>query len=201
MRCTAVRKRLSDALDGALPSGRKGRLDAHLRTCEACRAYREGLDRIQAGSRLPDDRPREAWAAFERNLDAKLAAAAAGGRAVGVPFAARRRWAWAAGAAMVLAALAAWHVLQRPGTAPTDVWAASDDILDPLVLAAEADPEVAGQVDREFRALIEDMTPVPDTEAAVLSAADPLFWEGLSDEDLRAIVTELESETGRGGPQ
>ncbi|MGB8958762.1 MAG: hypothetical protein WCC00_07100, partial [Candidatus Aminicenantales bacterium] len=67
--------------------------------------------------------------------------------------------------------------------------------------AAEASPDAAGLVDGEVRALIEDVTPVPDTEAAVLPAADPLFWEGLSDEDLRAIVAELESETGRGGPQ
>ncbi|MGB8960058.1 MAG: zf-HC2 domain-containing protein, partial [Candidatus Aminicenantales bacterium] len=95
MRCTTARRRLSDALDGALPSGRKIRLEAHLMTCEACRSYRDGLGRIQAGSRLPDDRPRESWAAFERSLNAGLAAAAAGRRAVDVPFAARRRWAWA----------------------------------------------------------------------------------------------------------
>jgi anti-sigma factor RsiW len=202
MRCASARRRLSDAFDGALPSGRKGRLDAHLGSCEACRAYRDRLDRIQAGSGLAADRPRESWTAFEKNLDAGLAAAAAGKRAVGVPFAARRRWAWGAvGAVLVLAALAAWHGLQRPATALTDVWAATDDVLDPLLQAAEASPEAAGLIDREVRALIEDLTPVPDTEAAVLPAADPLFWEGLTDDDLRAIVTELESETGRGGSQ
>jgi anti-sigma factor RsiW len=201
MRCATARKRLSDALDGVLPSDRKGRLEAHLRTCESCRIYREGLDRIQAGSRLPDERPRESWAAFEKSLGAKLAAAEAGKRAVDVPFAARRRWAWAASAALVLAGLAVWYALQRPGTALTETWAAYDDVLDPLVQAADANPELAGRVDREVRALIEDLTPVPDAEAAVLPAADPLFWMGLSDEDLRAIVTELEAETGRGGPQ
>ena len=194
MRCSTVRKRLSDALDRALPSGSKGRLDAHLRTCEACRAYRERLDRIQAGSRLPDDRPRESWAAFERSLNAGLAAA-------GVPFAARRRWAWAAAAVMVLAVLAAWYVLQRPGTAPVDVWAAADDVLEPLLQAAEAGPDAAGRVDRELSALIEDVTPVPDTEAAVLPAADPLFWEGLSDAELEMIAADLNKKTGLGGPK
>jgi hypothetical protein len=44
------------------------------------------------------------------------------------------------------------------------------------------------------------MMPAEDADAVVLSAADPLFWEGLSDDDLRDIVTDLEDETGRGGP-
>jgi len=35
----------------------------------------------------------------------------------------------------------------------------------------------------------------------VLPAADPLFWEGLSDDDLRAVIAELEAENGRGGPR
>jgi hypothetical protein len=46
------------------------------------------------------------------------------------------------------------------------------------------------------------MTPaVPDADAVLLTDADPLFWEGLSDDELRDIVAELEDETGRGGPQ
>lgn len=201
MRCATARKRLSDALDGALPPGGKRRLEAHLKTCPACRACREGLDRIQAGSRLAAGRSPESWAVFERNVDAKLAAAAAGRRRVNVPFAASRRWAWGAAAAMLLAVIAAWYGLLRPWSASTDVWAAADDVLEPLIFAADASPEAAGRVDLEVRALIDDLVQVPDTDAAVLPAADPLFWEGLSDDDLRAIVTELEAESGLGGPQ
>jgi hypothetical protein len=44
------------------------------------------------------------------------------------------------------------------------------------------------------------MAPAPDADAAVLAAADPLFWEGLSDDELRAVVSALEEETGHGGP-
>jgi hypothetical protein len=102
---------------------------------------------------------------------------------------------------MVLAGGAVWYAFLRPGTALPETWAAYEDVLDPIVRAAETNPELARRVDGEVRALIEEAAPAPDADAAVLPAEDPLFWEGLSEDDLRAIVTELEDETGRGGPQ
>lgn len=201
MRCKTARKRLSDALDGALPPGRRPRLEAHLRSCAACRAYRDGLDRIQVEARLPEGRPPEFWAAFERGLDAKLETAEASRTSAGVPFPSRRRLAWAAGALLVLAGGALWYVLRRPPEGVIEAWADYEDVLDPILHAAEANPELASRVDREIRASIEETTPAPDADAAVVPAADPLFWEGLSEDDLRDIVTGLENETGRGGPQ
>jgi hypothetical protein len=200
MRCRPARKRISDELDGALPSRGGVRLEAHLRTCRACRTYRDDLERIQAGARLPDA-PAGFWAAFERKLDARLAVVEAGRRRVEVPFAAGRRWAWAAGTALVLAGLSLWFALPRPGPAMTEAWVAYDDILDPIVRAVESDPELAGRIDRELQASIEEMSPIEEADAAGLSAADPLFWESLSDDELRAVVKALEKESGLGGPQ
>ncbi len=162
MRCRTARKRISDELDGALPSGRGVRLEAHLRTCRACGVYREDLERIQAGTRLPEA-PDGFWAAFERKLDAKLAVVEAGRKRVEVPFAAGRRWAWAAAAALVLAGVSLWLALPRPGPAMIeDAWVAADDILDPIVRAVESDPELAGRIDRELQASIEEMSPVEE---------------------------------------
>jgi anti-sigma factor RsiW len=200
MRCQTARKWISDELDGALPSGRGVRLEAHLRTCRACRVYREDLERIQAGTGLPEA-PAGFWAAFERELEARLAAEEAGRKRVEVPFAAGRRWAWAAAAALVLAGVSLWFALPRPGPAMTEAWVAGDDILDPIVRAVESDPELAGRIDRELQASIEAMSPVGEAEAAGLTPADPLFWESLSDDELRAVVAALEKESGLGGPQ
>jgi hypothetical protein len=111
----------------------------------------------------------------------------------------RRRWAWAAAAALILAGLGIWYALQRPEPALTDAWVPYGDIIDPL--AAVAGPELEAFVDREIRALVEDAAPAAGAEAAVLPAEDPLFWESLDDEDLRAVITALENESGRGGPQ
>lgn len=201
MRCQTARKRISDGLDGALPSSRGGvRLEAHLRSCRACRAYREDLTRIQAGTGLPDA-PAGFWPDFERKLDARLAAVEAGRKRVEVPFAAGRRWAWAAAAALVVAGLSLWLARPPRGPAMTEAWVASDDILDPIVRAVESDPELAGRIDRELQASIEEMSPTGESDAAGLPAADPFFWESLSDDELRAVVTALEKESGLGGPQ
>lgn len=199
MRCATARRRLSDEIDGALRQGRTSRLEAHLRTCPSCRAYGQQLSRIQAQGRLAGERAPEGWTAFERSLEARLDAVEPGGRRVPRPFAGLRL-AWAAAAATALIAVAAWYALRPSGAPAIETWAAYDDVLNPLMAAADADSDLAGRIDREIGAMIDEMAPAPDAEALALPAADPLFWESLSDDDLRSIISDLEGETGKGGP-
>jgi anti-sigma factor RsiW len=202
MRCATARKRISDARDGRLSAGRKTRLDVHLEGCPACRSYRSDLDLIQ-GAAAPPPRPADDfWAAFERRLEARLDAASPSPAGSGAPVAARRRWAWAAAAVTVLAGVALWLALPRKGLAPAEAWLAADDILEPLVQAAETDPELAGRIEREIQASIEEASPALEAgEETLPPANDPLYWESLTEDDLRAVVAALEKETGLGGPK
>ncbi len=200
MRCRKARKLLSDELDGALVPRRGDRLGAHLRSCPACREYRLDLGRIRGALAPPAERPDGYWAGFEMRLEAKLDREGRGGGPARAPFPARRRPALAAAALGLVAILALWLVRtdrQAPGM--TAGWFPDIDPLAPLLLEAEADPELGRAVDREIRASIEELAPGPD--AAVLRAADPLFWQGLSEEELGEIVAGLERENGLGGPK
>lgn len=202
MRCAAARRRISDGLDGALAFRRCGRLEAHLRSCPACRRYRDDLKRLQAGTRKPEDPPASYWTDFERRLEARLdREGESRPRPVRLPLFGRRL-AWAGAAGLLLVGAALWFALARRGPALTEAWVDYDDVLDPVVLAAEANPDLAAKIDLEIQASIaEAAAPSSGEEAVVLPAADPLFWEGLSDAELEAVVKELEKDTGRGGPK
>ena len=68
MKCRAAQRRLSDELDGALDPGRRSRLEAHLRVCPACRAYRGVLARLQPEAPPGAGRSAEYWSGFEKRL-------------------------------------------------------------------------------------------------------------------------------------
>jgi anti-sigma factor RsiW len=196
-------KLLSDDLDGSLGPTRKARLEAHLAVCPACRAYRDGLARLREALGAPIERPAEYWAGFEKRLEARIDRGEGAGSAAGVaPFAGRRRLAWASASVSALAVLAAiWFAFLRPRPVALADWPELGDPLAPLYFAAEADPELAQAFDREVRASIDELVAAPDADAAAFRAADPLFWEGLSEAELDAIAEALESENGLGGPR
>lgn len=201
MRCGTMKKWLSDDLDGALAPKKKACLEAHLRECPGCRAYRSDLVGLQAGASAAADRSPEYWASFERRLESKLAAAESGRKTVGAPFFARRAWAWTAAGFLVLVAVGTYFAIIRPGATWQTAWAPYEDSLDPLLQEAEASPEIGNLVNREILALIADLNPVTDNDFASSYAVDPLFWEGLTDEELEYLAAEMKKETGRGGPQ
>jgi hypothetical protein len=184
-----------------LGPGRKARLEDHLRSCAACRAYKDGLVCLQAGALPPAEPSADYWDSFETRQAARLRGVEIGRNAVAAPFVSRRNQAWAAAAVVVLAAAGIWLALLRKGPAPMEAWVSPEDALTPLLQEAEADPELGNLVNREVLASIAELAPPLDADVAALSAADPLFWEGLSEDELLAIASELEKETGHGGPQ
>jgi hypothetical protein len=201
MSCEMMRRRLSDDFDGALSPRKKARLEAHLRNCPGCRAYRTDIVRIQAGSASAADRSPEYWAAFEKRLEARLDSVEPGRKAVGVPFFTGRKWAYTAAGFLLLAAVGTYLAVNRPGGPLETAWINYEDSLAPLLQEAEANPEFGNLVNRQILGSLEDMTPAAEKDSAAPFADDPLFWEGLSEEELEYIAVELEKETGHGGPK
>jgi predicted anti-sigma-YlaC factor YlaD len=201
MRCETIKKWLSDDLDGALSPQKKARLVIHLQECLVCRGYRADLTRLQAEAPLAADRSPESWTAFERRLESKLAIVEPVMEANRTPLFTGRRWAWAAAGFLVMAAVGIYFAVNRPAGTLETAWVPYEDSLARILQEAEADPEVENTVNRELLASITEVTPNPEEDYAVPLAADPLFWEGLSEEELEYIAVELEKETGNGGPK
>jgi hypothetical protein len=201
MRCVTARKRLSDDLDGTLPTRKKCRLGTHIGECPRCRAYAAGLSRLQAVAGAAEERSPEYWDGFEKRLVSKLATLEPAGTNVRAPFSGRGRWASAAAGLLVMAAAGTYFAFIRPGRTLETAWVPFEDSLAPLFQEAEANPELGNLVNQEILASIEELIPTPEIGLTAPPADDPLFWEGLSEEELGYIVSELERETGRGGPK
>jgi predicted anti-sigma-YlaC factor YlaD len=201
MRCETMKKWLSDDLDGALSPKRKVRLEAHLRECRVCRGYRADLTRLQAEVPSAVDRSPDYWADFERGVESRLDFVEPVGEASRAPLLPGRRWAWAAAGFLIIAAAGIYFTVIRPGGTLETAWIPYEDSLARILQEAEADPEVGNLVDRELLASITDVSADPEEEYAVPLAADPLFWEGLSEQELESIAVELEREIGNGGPK
>jgi hypothetical protein len=159
------------------------------------------LARLQAQVRPVPGRSAEYWAGFEKRLEAKLDREEAGFRAVARLIPTRRRAAWAVAGLALAAMAAAWFVLLRPRPVMIADWTQDESLLAPLLLEAESDPYLEQALEGEIRASIAELVPAADADAAALAAADPLFWEGLSDAELGAIAAALEQDNGMGGPK
>jgi hypothetical protein len=205
MRCEKARRWISDGLDGALPDARAAGLERHLEGCAACRAYRRDLELIEAGAgRRPAVEPSPGyWQDFGERLGRKLAASSRP-RRTAPRRQGFRKWAWAPATAVAAAAavLAIVHFgVLRPDGGPDAGWLPNGSSLAWILMEADGDPELTSLLDREVRASIEELTLVPDEDITTPFVDDPLFWEGLSEEELRFIASELETEIDRGGPR
>lgn len=117
MTCETYRQSLEALLDGDLDPARREALEAHLATCEACRALTADLQQIRqvAGTLERHAPPRDAW----KRLSAELAkepafqqAAASAAKAARVP-----HWTWSA-----LAAAASLAVIVGGGLFVLKTW-------------------------------------------------------------------------------
>jgi hypothetical protein len=199
MRCETAKRRISDALDGALGEGLAAALERHLRGCAGCRAYREGLARIQggaAGLADPGLAP-DAWADFGRRLETRLARDGAGEAPTRLP--GLWKWAWAGAGFLVLLVVLGYLAVLRPRTPAGPVPLSFEDSVAQVLGEIGANRDLAGAFNREIVTSIAEAAR-PEGEEAIVSFGDnPLIWEGLSEGEVLSINAELEIELGRGG--
>jgi len=214
MSCGIWKKRISDAQDGSLSGKRAVRLERHLEECVSCRAYRDDLDRLGKGAKGladPGLAPGE-WEDFGRRLGSRLAVASAsreaGGRRDDERGEARAMahppvfWAWArAGVGfLLLAFVVAYFAVLRPRRAQEPVSISFEDSVAQVIGEIGPDPELERSFNREIVVSINEAAGDHSETSAIRFDDNPLLWEGMSEEDLRFIESELRKEQGHGGP-
>lgn len=115
MDCEAARDLLIESVTGTTPPDLRRALDAHLRTCEACRAQAADLAHTVAVLRaVPEPHlPEELWTGFMGELDRRLEQETAGWRDV-VRWVRKPRLAWSTAAASALVVALSAALLVHP---------------------------------------------------------------------------------------
>ncbi|MEW5901323.1 MAG: zf-HC2 domain-containing protein [Acidobacteriota bacterium] len=194
MRCTESERLISDALDGAL-SEKKGReVRAHLAGCPRCRAYQESLVRIQTLSQSlekpslsPDYLER-----FSASVEIRLRRRE---KRAGLWPALRPtwKWAWLAVPVFLAAVLGLALFWGRGETPPQDIYS-FENLVRRLDHEIGENAELAERVSGLIASAVVEGLDFPATEAESFFAENALFWEALSEEELRLLDEAIRKE-------
>jgi hypothetical protein len=148
------------------------------------------------------------WSDFSRRLESRLAAASPPSPRV-KPLG-RFRWkpAWTVAGLLLLAAAGIYLAFFRSGSRGEQAFSSLDDPAGQVISEIGPNADLESSFNREIVASINESAGVladgsavhqTDEEALVLFGDNPLFWEGLSEEELGYIESELRKERGLGG--
>lgn len=202
MRCERMKRRISEDLDGRLSGKGRVRLEAHLKHCGFCRAYRTGLEKIQAQANRPagGGPGPEYFAASLVRLRSRLAAEAAPAarnERRAPAFAPHGRWAWAGAASLLLAAVAVFFSVSRTRT-PLEFYSlAFDEPLASFEHRIADNPEVASDFDKAVRTSLQKSARSRHAEVEPFLADHVLQVESLTDDEVLEFDSALQSELSR----
>lgn len=195
MKCERYQVWISDEIDGALAAKKKRRLEAHLRSCAGCRAYRRDLLRIQEESGLEKVDPGTAdyfekfTAAVQTSLRREIETAVRVRRA---PLA--WRWAWVS-APLALALILGIIIFRGGRDGLSHEILSFEDCLERVYQEIGGDDESAAEFSRFLSGSLLGGGDTVGLEDGLELWSDPFFWRSLSDEDLRLIEAEIKNES------
>lgn len=186
MRCRRAETLISLTLDSRLSPGRANDLEAHLAGCPACRSYQARLEAIQKGARGGAGVSVETgyWDGLSARIRARLEPA-------GPPSRPARRWAWLAVPAAAAALVLVFLQLFRPGPPSAGEFFGPQARFESETLAFLEDQGLAAEMDGLVAADLREATGDLSVYELPDLADDPAFWEGLTDEEARALDREL----------
>jgi len=196
MSCRRRRQGISDRLDGALDSRRARKLDVHLRSCPACRAYEGRLRRLNEEVSRPGKAvfTREYGEDFLRRLESRLDGEGPRVDSANAPFW-RRRWVWgSAGLAAAAAGLAVWFFLLRPVPRPEIYVLSESDAFSRVYGQFAQNPEMENKFNDLLLSSIDDSVMPAEDGFEANPFDNPLLWEGVSKEEMKQLEEAITAE-------
>jgi hypothetical protein len=200
MRCLAVRRLISDEIDGRLAPRKRRSFEKHLAACLSCREYGKRLRNLQANS-APTGAPAVPagyWEGSIARLKEKIETVRSETRErepirkpAKVVF---PRWAWAGAAALIFAGVGLYFVL-GPSNKMLDRFPLGHEEAAGRLVAMLGDDE---DLEAEFADLIQasilENSGEETEDTRLLLYGDSRFLDGLSEEELLRLETHLDRE-------
>ena len=197
MTCEKCRRWVSDGLDGRLSAEKERALLVHLDRCPSCRRYATDLEIIdaRARSREAERPPAGYWEDLNRRLNARLADLAAGERNPGRLKASGMKRAWAGVVPVMAVFLGVYLFLAKPAAQPVDHMFSMEDALAGIYLEIGDDADLESRFSQSLAASVAEALQDAGGEGGTRFPEEIIFWESLTDEDMRLIESGLRKGT------
>ncbi len=190
MSCDRYQRLISDRLDGALPSKKERKLNAHLEACSTCRAFLQGAaDVLRQAKALPVVSVPEAyWSDSLKRLRVKLAARESPPARRILP-AWGWKWAWLA-APLLLVAFGALFLFRQPGRQALEDFLNEEERIGSIYSELGESPDLEQAFSQALEAsLQEDMNAGGDVREQHLE--NPLLYRVVTEEEMSFLIQEL----------
>jgi len=195
MKCKRIEKWLSDKRDGELPEKKRHILEAHLAKCLSCQSYRDRLPIIEKEAKdlVSPNVGASYWQNSISRLRTKLASISREDYQlirVKPSLFPETRWAWAGALMLLFIALGLFLILRSGRTIQEIYTFAFEDVMESIDQEIRNNPDLEEQFNSVILASIKENL----GETNPFFYENPFFWEGLSEEELKLIETEIKRE-------
>jgi anti-sigma factor RsiW len=193
MSCPKYERWISDRLDGALSGKREKALEAHLQTCESCRAFGRAAQRVQKEVKaFPDEPVPEAyWEESLNRLSARLASQELRPAKKVLP-GWGWKWAWLA-APLLLAAVGALLIFRQPVRQTVDDYLNAEERMGAIYSELSESPDLEQAFNQALESSIQEgLSTGSDVRESHLE--NPLLYRVVSDEEMGFLLQELKKE-------
>jgi len=190
MSCAKYERWISDRLDGALSGQREKVLEAHLQTCESCRAFGRAAQRVQKEVKAfpAEPVPEAYWEESLNRLSAKLAAQELRPVKKLLP-AWGWKWAWLA-APLLLVAVGALLILRQPVRQAADDYLNVEERMGLIYTELGESPELEQAFNQALESSIQEgLSAGSDVRENHLE--NPLLYRVVSEEEMSFLLQEL----------
>ncbi len=194
MSCKKNERKISDLLDGRLSEKQKSVLENHISRCPECREYKNQL--IILSSKVKEIEKQKISKVYEREFSIRLKNRLLNERQQKYRFPGFEKWAYSAAGFIVILFLVLYFVVLQPIFIQTEGYyvLSFEDAIGDLFGEINDDAELEKLFNTMILASLDEALEELDGETIPFIIENPLYGDGLSEEELKILESKIKLE-------